>query len=108
MSLTVITGFCHSGTITRALEPTDAPIIERYLPGPWDPVAVESGRCLQGITRGTLHSVREAECATRDIVPADMPEILITGCCADQTSAGAAIGGGFAAALTYHLVPALT
>ena len=37
-----------------------------------------------------------------------MPEILITGCRADQTSADAAIGGGFAGALTYNLVEALT
>jgi hypothetical protein len=37
-----------------------------------------------------------------------MPEIPITGCRADQTSADAAIGGGFAGAFTYHLVAALT
>src|SRR4029079_10464078 len=46
VSLTVITDCCHSGTITRAIEPPDAPIIERYLPSPWDLVAVESGRSL--------------------------------------------------------------
>ncbi len=34
--------------------------------------------------------------------------MLISGCRADQTSADAAIGGGFAGALTYNLVEALT
>lgn len=108
VSLTVITDCCRSGTITQALEPTDAPTIERYLPDPWDPVAVESRRSLQGTTRGMLHRVPEAKCATRDIVFADMPEILITGYRADQTSADAAIGGGFPGPLTYHLVAAFT
>ena len=108
VSLTVITDCCHSGTITRTLEPTDPPTIERYLPSPWDLVAVESRLRLRGTTRGTLHRMPEAECATRDIVPADMPEILITGYRADQTSADAAIGGGFPGPLTYHLVAALT
>ncbi len=104
----MITDCCHSGTITRTLEPTDAPTIERYMPSPWDPVAVKSRRRLQDTTRGTLHRVREPECATRDIFPADMPETLITGCRADHTSADAAIGGRFAGALTCHLVAALT
>lgn len=34
VSLTVIMDCCHSGTITRAVQPPDAPIIERYLPSP--------------------------------------------------------------------------
>ncbi len=54
VSLTVITDSCHSGTVTRAIEPPDAPLIERYLPSPWDLAAVESGRSLTGTTRGTL------------------------------------------------------
>ena len=108
VSLTVITDSCHSGSVTRAVEPPDAPLIERYLPSPWDLAAVESGRSLTGTTRGTLHRAPEAERATRDIVPVDIPEVLISGCRADQTSADAAIGGGFAGALTYNLVEALT
>ena len=42
-----------------------------------------------------------------DIVHADIPEILITGCRDDQTSADAYIGGDYHGALTYHLVAAL-
>ncbi|MGV0737392.1 caspase family protein [Mycobacterium sp. DBP42] len=103
VSLTVVTDSCHSGTVTRALEPPDAPVIERYLPSPWDLAAVESGRGLAGTTR----SVRRPKPAT-DVVHVDIPEVLISGCRADQTSADAAIGGGFAGALTYNLVEAVT
>lgn len=103
VSLTVVTDSCHSGTVTRALEPPDAPVIERYLPSPWDLVAVESGRGLAGTTR----SGRRPKPAT-DVVHVDIPEVLISGCRADQTSADAAIGGGFAGALTYNLVEAVT
>jgi metacaspase-1 len=108
VSLTVITDSCHSGTVTRAIEPPDAPVIQRYLPSPWDLAAAESGRSLTGTTRGTLHQAPESERKARDIVHVDIPEVLISGCRADQTSADAAIGGGFAGALTYNLVEALT
>ncbi|OBK03465.1 caspase family protein [Mycolicibacterium conceptionense] len=103
VSLTVITDSCHSGTVTRALEPPDAPVIERYLPSPWDLAAAESGRCLAGPTRGTRRHKPAA-----DVVHVDIPEVLISGCRADQTSADAAIAGGFAGALTYNLVEAVT
>ncbi|OHT90669.1 caspase family protein [Mycobacterium syngnathidarum] len=103
VSLTVVTDSCHSGTVTRALEPPDAPVIERYLPSPWDLAAVESGRGPAGTTR----SGRRPKPAT-DVVHVDIPEVLISGCRADQTSADAAIGGGFAGALTYNLVEAVT
>lgn len=108
VSLTVITDSCHSGTVTRAIEPPDAPLIARYLPSPWDLAAVESGRSLTGSTRGSLPRALESERDARDIVPVDIPEVLISGCRADQTSADASISGGFAGALTYHLVEALT
>ncbi|MEN4401517.1 caspase family protein [Mycolicibacterium senegalense] len=103
VSLTVITDSCHSGTVTRALEPPDAPVIERYLPSPWDLAAAESGRGLAGATRGTRRHKPAA-----DVVHVDIPEVLISGCRADQTSADAAIAGGFAGALTYNLVEAVT
>ncbi|CRZ17150.1 caspase family protein [Mycolicibacterium neworleansense] len=103
VSLTVITDSCHSGTVTRALEPPDAPVIERYLPSPWDLAAVESGRALTGTTRGLRRHKPGA-----DVVHVDIPEVLISGCRADQTSADAALGGGYAGALTYHLVEAVT
>ena len=51
VSLTMISDSCHSGTVTRAIEPPDAPVIERYLPSPWDIVAVESRRSLR-VQRG--------------------------------------------------------
>ena len=46
-NLTVIMDCCHSGTITRAIQPHDAKRIERYLPNPLDLLAAESGRRLQ-------------------------------------------------------------
>lgn len=107
VSLTMISDSCHSGTVTRAIEPPDAPVLARYLPSPWDLAAVESGRELTGTTRGTLHKASEEEREARDIVPVDIPEVLISGCRADQTSADAHIAGGYAGALTYHLVEAL-
>jgi hypothetical protein len=108
VSLTVITDSCHSGTVTRAIAPPDAPMLERYLPSPWDLVAVESGRRLRGATRATLHRSPAAARRKRDVAPADIPEVLVSGCRADQTSADAAIAGGYHGALTYHLVEALT
>jgi hypothetical protein len=107
VSLTMISDSCHSGTVTRAIEPPDAPLLERYLPSPWDLATVESGRDLTATTRGTLHKATEEERKARDIVPVDIPEVLISGCRADQTSADAHISGGYAGALTYHLVEAL-
>jgi uncharacterized caspase-like protein len=107
VSLTVIMDCCHSGTITRALTPPDAPIKERYLPSPWDLVAMESGRKLTGKTRATVHRASRTVRKLRDIVPSDLPEVLITGCRADQTSADAAIAGDFHGALTYNLVQSL-
>lgn len=104
VNLTVITDCCHSGTITRAVVPPDAPIIERYLPCPLDLLAVESSRRLRGATRGGLHASTPTQRRRRDIVAVDMPEVLITGCRADQTSADAAIEGGFHGALTFNLV----
>lgn len=108
VSLTFISDSCHSGTITRAIQPPDAEVIERYLPSPWDLATVESGRDLTGTTRGTVHKAPETQRKGRDIVPVDMPEVLISGCRADQTSADAHISGGYAGALTYNLVEALT
>jgi hypothetical protein len=107
VSLTVITDCCHSGTITRAVQPPDAPSIERYLPSPWDLVAVESGRSLRGTVKTELRKSKRTSRKQRDIVEADLPEVLITGCRADQTSADAMIGGSFNGALTYNLVAAI-
>ena len=40
----------------------------------------------------------------KDVVPAKIPELLVTGCRDTQTSADAYIGGSYNGALTYHLV----
>ncbi|MGH6622424.1 MAG: caspase family protein, partial [Burkholderiaceae bacterium] len=107
VSLTVVTDCCHSGTITRAVLPPDAPVLSRYLPNPLDLLAVESGRALRGKPRGGLRMSAPSTRKTRDIVAVDLPEVLITGCRADQTSADAAIAGGYHGALTYNLVASL-
>lgn len=107
VSLTVVMDCCHSGTITRALHPPDAPIVDRYLPSPWDLVATESGRRLRGtVAPGLRRSTRGAR-ARRDTVDVDIPEVLITGCRDTQTSADAWIDGAYSGALTHHLVAAL-
>ena len=108
VNLTVITDCCHSGTITRAVEPPDVKIKQRYLPSPWDLVACESGRKLRGTRRSVLHKASPAARRTRDIVSADLPEVLISGCRADQTSADAFIGGSYNGALTFNLAAAIS
>jgi len=105
--LTVIMDCCHSGTNTRAINPPDAPMIERYLPNPWDLVAAESGRKLKGRVRGTISAAGKARKKRSDIVTVDIPEVLITGCRDTQTSADAYIAGTYNGALTYNLVAAL-
>ncbi len=107
VNLTVIMDCCHSGTNTRAINPPDAPVIERYLPNPWDLMAAESGRKLKGRFMGTLSAAGRAKKRRSDIVTVDIPEVLITGCRDTQTSADAYIGGSYNGALTYNLVAAL-
>jgi len=107
VSLTCVFDCCHSGTATRQVAPPDAPVIARYLPSPWDLVAVESGRRLRGKVSGTLHKASAAARRRKDVVVADMPEVLISGCRATQTSADAWIGNSFNGALTYNLVTTL-
>lgn len=107
VSLTVIMDCCHSGTNTRAILPPDAPIIPRYLPNPWDIMAEESGRKLKGKVRGELRASSSASRKKSDIVNAEIPELLITGCRSTQTSADAHIGGSFNGALTWNLVASI-
>jgi len=107
VSLTVIMDCCHSGTNTRAIQPPDAPSIPRYLPNPWDIMAEESGRKLRGKVMGELRGSARASRKRSDIVHADIPELLVTGCRDTQTSADAYIGGSYNGALTYNLVAAI-
>ena len=97
---------CHSGTITRAIQPHDAKRIERYLPNPLDLLAAESGRRLRGTVRGPRAALRGTS-RRGDIVNVNMPELLITGCRSTQTSADAYIGNTYNGALTYNLVRAI-
>ena len=108
VSLTAIFDSCHSGTATRAIMPPDAPIIPRYLPSPWDIAAVESSRKLRGKVRRTVHAAGRAARQKKDVVTADIPELLVSGCRDTQTSADAHIGGSFNGALTYSLTAVLT
>jgi len=104
VSFTVIMDCCHSGTNTRAILPPDAPSIPRYLPNPWDLMAVESGRALRGKTTSKLRTSAPAKRKRGDAVDAKIDELLITGCRSTQTSADAYISGSYNGALTYHLV----
>ena len=70
-------------------------------------MATESGRKLRGTFRGQLGKAPRARKRKSDIVHADIPEMLITGCRATQTSADAHIGGRYNGALTYYLVESI-
>ena len=107
VSLTAIMDCCHSGTNTRAILPPDAPVKERYLPSPWGLAAVESGRSLPKRVTSELRRSSRAARKTKDIVKAELPEVLITGCRDTQTSADAFINGRFNGALTFALVEAI-
>jgi hypothetical protein len=107
VSFTTIMDCCHSGTNTRAIQPPDVKVKQRYLPSPWGIAAAESHRGMpknvSGELRRSSRSVRKA----KDIVNAELPEVLITGCRDTQTSADAFINGRFNGALTFALVEAI-
>ena len=106
VSLTVIMDCCHSGTNTRAFLPPDAPIRQRYLPSPSSLRRAETGRSIPTVTTAIRRSTPAAR-KSKDIVKADLPELLITGCRDTQTSADAFINGRYNGALTYALVEAM-
>ena len=106
-NLTVVMDCCHSGTNTRAIQPPDAPVKERYLPSPWGIAAAETGRGMPKKVGSTVRRSKAAKRSVQDIVDADIPELLITGCRDTQTSADAFINGRYNGALTYGLVEAI-
>ena len=68
---------------------------------------MESGRSLpRKVTSELRRSSRSAR-KTKDVVKADLPEVLITGCRDTQTSADAFINGRYNGALTFALVEAM-
>ena len=107
VNFTVIMDCCHSGTNTRAILPPDAPVKERYLPSPWGLAAVESGRSLPKKVTTELRRAPRAARKSKDIVNAELPEVLVTGCRDTQTSADAFINGTNNGALTFALVDAI-
>ncbi len=107
VSLTVIMDCCHSGTITRVMNPLDSSRKQRFLPCPLDLMATESGRKLRGAIRGQLSKAPRGRKRKNDVVYADIQELLITGCRDTQTSADAHIGGSYNGALTYYLVESI-
>jgi hypothetical protein len=107
VGFTAIMDCCHSGTNTRAILPPDAPVKQRYLPSPWGLKAVESGRRPPKKVSSELRRSDRTVRRRRDIVQADLPEVLITGCRDTQTSADAFINGRYNGALTYALVDAI-
>lgn len=107
VNLTVIMDCCHSGTNTRAFLPPDAPVRQRYLPSPWGIRNVETGRSLPRRVSSEIRRSPRSARKSKDIVNADVPEVLITGCRDTQTSADAFIDGRYNGALTYALVKAM-
>jgi len=69
--------------------------------------AVESGRSLPRKVTSEIRRSSRAVRKTKDIVKADLPEVLITGCRDTQTSADAFINGRYNGALTFALVDAM-
>ena len=107
VQLTVIMDCCHSGSNTRAFGPPDEEVKERFLPSPWDIAAAETNRRTMRTVTSSLRRSRGPARRSSDIVNADIPEVLITGCRDTQTSADAFINGRFNGALTYGLVEAI-
>jgi metacaspase-1 len=107
VSFTTIMDCCHSGTNTRAIQPPDVKVKQRYLPSPWGLAAAESHRGLPKNVSSELRRSSRSARKAKDIVNAELPEVLVTGCRDTQTSADAFINGRFNGALTFALVEAI-
>lgn len=110
VNLSVIFDCCHSGTATRVLQPPwSREPLPRFLPSPRSLWESESNmKTKTRAVHGRRSLKRSAVRGTKDIVNVNIPEVLITGCRDDQTSADAFINGTYNGALTFGLVKALT
>jgi hypothetical protein len=107
VNLTVVMDCCHSGSNTRALEPPDSQQPrQRFLPCPADLRVIESGSELTGAL-GVVEPRGTSTVIDGDVTEVDIPEVLITGCRDNQTSADAYIDGRFCGALTHSIVHAI-
>ncbi len=106
VNLTFVSDCCHSGTNSRNFFPPDAPVIPRQMTCPLDLMASESGRALKGTVRGGRSS-KPSKSKRGDIREIAIPEVKLSGCRDDQTSADARIRGRFNGAMTYALVRTL-
>lgn len=104
---TAIMDCCHSGTNTRAILPPDARVKERFLPSPWGIGAAESRRTLPRKISSELRRSPRASRKAKDIVHADLPEMLLTACRDTQTAADAFINDRYNGALTFAIVQAI-
>ena len=77
------------------------------LPSPSTLKAVESGRSAPKKVTSELRGSSRAARKARDIVTAELPEVLITGCRDTQTSADAFINSRFNGALTFALADSI-
>ncbi len=109
VNLTVIFDSCHSGTATRKIvNPFVKEDIERYVASPWELAIVESGRAVRGRTLSKrAKAVKKAGPRTTNVKVVNMPDVMISGCRDDQTSADAYIRGSFNGALSYNLTQAI-
>lgn len=107
VNCTVVMDCCHSGSNTREFHPPDAKIISRFLPNPLDLMAAESGRSLRGRLRSKRKKKKSRSLGHKDVRDVNIPEVHISGCRDDQTSADARIGGSYNGAMTYSLTRVL-
>jgi hypothetical protein len=109
VNLTVVFDSCHSGTATRKIvNPFIKEDIERYVASPWELGIAESGGHVRGRTV-SKHAKATSRAGSRasNVKEISMPDVMISGCRDDQTSADAYIRGSYNGALSYNLAQAI-
>jgi hypothetical protein len=96
---TVILDCGFSGTATRAVSSLDTPVKERFLPSPWDLIAVESGRRLTG--RRYAHALHAAS-------EQDHPRCVVMMAGGPGTALEAEFSSQRQGVFTHHLVRSLS